>query len=237
MPAAVTAAAAALFTVTSCGTSHPAAAPAAAPTVSPSHFTPEPLPPGRPGKLPVTLPRPATVDDLSATAVSRAVIIIQWTMDTVIDTSQYQAELRSGPFLTPAYLAALRASPPVSAPGAQWNAWAAHHAYTTVVPRAEFDDPPPDTATLARRQWGITVTPHGIIPGCRPRPRLSPYHHAASPPGRARPAPSRTHHSASRPRPQPCGWTAPPLTATVFVTLTRPAASSPWRVSAVLVTF
>jgi hypothetical protein len=84
-----------------CGTGHPAAGTAATATTSPSPFTSaQPLPPGRAGKLPVTLPWPTTVDDLSATAVSRAVVIIMWTMDTRLDTSEYQAELRAAPFLT-----------------------------------------------------------------------------------------------------------------------------------------
>lgn len=97
------------------------------------------------------------------TAVSAAAVIIQWTMDTVTDASQYQAELRSAPFLAPAYLAQLKASPPIAAPGAQWDQWAAHRAYTTVSLVAEPDgqDQPADTPTTAYRQWGITVTPRG----------------------------------------------------------------------------
>jgi hypothetical protein len=112
--------------------------------------------------LPVALPSPAAVNYANPTAVSQAAVIIQWTMDTVTDASQYQAELRSAPFLAPAYLAQLRAHPPVGAPGYQWNQWAAHRAYTTVSVVAEPDDQPADTATTAYRQWGITVTPHGV---------------------------------------------------------------------------
>jgi hypothetical protein len=111
--------------------------------------------------LPVSLPSQASVSYADPTEVSRAAVIIQWTMDTVTDSSQYQAELRSAPFLTPGYLAELRANPPVAAPGYQWDQWAAHRAYTTVSLIAEHDDPPPDTLTTAYRQWGITVTPHG----------------------------------------------------------------------------
>jgi hypothetical protein len=112
--------------------------------------------------LPVALPGPAAVNYADPTAVSQATVIIQWTMDTVTDASQYQAELRSAPFLAPAYLAQLKANPPVAAPGYQWNQWAAHRAYTTVSLVAEPDDQPADTATTAYRQWGITVTPHGV---------------------------------------------------------------------------
>jgi hypothetical protein len=122
---------------------------------------PEPLPSGPGGVLPVALPQLSSVDGQDPVAVSRAAVIIEWTMDTVTDSSQYQAELRSGPFLTPAYLASLRENPPVAAPGAQWDEWSAHRAWTTVVARPEFDDQPPDSPVVALRQWGITVTPHG----------------------------------------------------------------------------
>lgn len=111
--------------------------------------------------LPVSLPSPDSVSYADPTAVSRAAVIIQWSMDTVTDSSQYQAELRSAPFLTPAYLAQLRANPPVAAPGYQWDQWSAHRAYTTVSLIVEPDDQPADTATTAYRQWGITVTPRG----------------------------------------------------------------------------
>jgi hypothetical protein len=144
--------------------------------------------------LPVALPSPAAVNYADPTAVGQAAIIIQWTMDTVTDASQYQAELRSAPFLAPAYLAELRANPPVAGPGYQWNQWAAHRAYTTVSLVAEPDDQPTDTATTAYRQWGITVTPHGTG-----------------------------------------GWTGAPVTATVFVQLSRAGSDRPWLVSAVYV--
>ncbi len=156
--------------------------------------TPQPLPSGTPGSLPVALPVPSSVNRQDPSAVSQAVVTIQWTMDTNIDTSQYQAELRSAPYLTAGYLASLKANPPVAAPGAQWNAWASHHAYTTVATLAEHDDQPIDSPTQALRQWGITVTPHGRG-----------------------------------------GWTGTPVTATVFVTMSRASASSPWLVSAIAV--
>jgi hypothetical protein len=82
-------------------------------------------------------------------------------MDTVTDASQYQAELRSAPFLTAAYLATIKSTAPVTAPGYQWDQWAAHRAYTTVSLAAGGDDAPADTATAAYTQWEVTVTPHG----------------------------------------------------------------------------
>jgi hypothetical protein len=142
-------------------TGHSAASPstsASAGTAASSGLAAAPVPAA---SLPVSLPNPGSVSYADPTEVSRATVIIQWTMDTVTDSSQYQAELRSAPFLTSAYLAQLTANPPVAAPGYQWDQWAAHRAYTTVSLVAEHDDPPADTPTTAYRQWGITVTPHG----------------------------------------------------------------------------
>jgi hypothetical protein len=138
--------------------SPPAASASARSTPAPRGLAAAPVPAA---SLPVSLPTAASVSYADPTAVSRAAVIIQWTMDTVTDASQYQAELRSAPFLAPGYLAQLRANPPVAAPGYQWDQWAAHHAYTTVSLVAEPDEQPPDTVTTAYRQWGITVTPHG----------------------------------------------------------------------------
>jgi hypothetical protein len=164
--AAAAAVVAAVLTAASCSSTHSTVTTvggtAPGPSASGSSFpTSEPLPTGTAGSPPVPLPAPSTVNDQDASAVSKAVVTIQWTMDTTIDTSQYQAELRSARFLTPSYLANVKAHPPVAAPGAQWNEWSSHRAYTTVATLAEHDDQPADSATEARRQWGITVTPHG----------------------------------------------------------------------------
>jgi hypothetical protein len=164
--AAAAVAAAAVLAAAGCSSNHSTVTTvggkAPAPSASGSSFpTSEPLPTGAAGTPPIPLPAPSTVNDQDPNAVSKAVVTIQWTMDTTIDTSQYQAEMRSAPFLTPSYLAILKAHPPVAAPGAQWNEWSSHRSYTTVATLAEHDDQPADTATEARRQWGITVTPHG----------------------------------------------------------------------------
>jgi hypothetical protein len=230
-------AAAAMVSVASCTVGRVSAVSPAGPAAS-QFPSPALLPGGSPGKAPIVLPRAATVDDLSATAVSRAAVIIEWTMNTVTDTSQYQAELRSAPFLAPAYLAALRDTAPAAAPGAEWDEWASHDAYTTVAVVAEHDDPPPDTAVLARRQWGITVTPRGL-PACPARPKAArgrgrrPRRRGGHEARRARRSSPRVKHPAG----PHCGWTGSPVTATVFVTLMRPRSGSAWRVSAVTVSF
>jgi hypothetical protein len=193
--AALAAAAVALASAGCSGTSSAAPNPGATARTAAGGFrAPAPLPAGSPGPLPVTLPALSSVNSQDPSAVSQAAVTIMWTMDTALDTSQYQAELRAAPFLAPAYLASLTANPPVAGSGAQWTAWSAHRAYTTVAAVPERQDQPIDSPTQAQRQWGVSATPHGTG-----------------------------------------GWTGPPLTSTVFVTMTRAAATAPWRVSAVQV--
>ncbi|MFI9724531.1 hypothetical protein ACIHFE_33715 [Streptomyces sp. NPDC052396] len=162
-----TAAAAAFTALTTagCSSSHTAAKPAgntALPTTeSTTSASLRPLPPGTSGTPPVSLPAPSTVKTQDPDAVSQAALTIQWTMDTTIDTSQHDAELRSAAFLEPHYLATIKANPPMAAPGARWIEWARHRVYTTVATQPLHDQRPADSPTMARRQWLVTVTPHG----------------------------------------------------------------------------
>lgn len=133
---------------------------AATPNAS-AAFSAQPLPTTSPGPYPVALPSPATVDRQDPTATAQAAAVIMWSTDMATDASQYQAELRSAWLLAPAYLASIKAHPPVAAPGAWWNECAAHHAYTTVTATPERQDQPSDTAISAVRQFGLTITPHG----------------------------------------------------------------------------
>jgi hypothetical protein len=143
----------------------PTAAAPAGPTPSPSatvdQYGQVALPAGKPGTPPVALPRAEQVNGNDPSAVAAAALRITWSMDTTIDTSQHQASLRAAPFLDPAYLAGLRQLTPRAAPGAEWITWAKHRAYTVVSLTPAYDDQPPDTATEARRRWGLTLTPVG----------------------------------------------------------------------------
>lgn len=129
--------------------------------IPPATSPAQPLPTGTPGMPAGAPPHPAAVDWASPSSVSAAAVRTMWTMDTAIDTSQYQAELRAAGYLTSGYLAQLRAARPVADPGEQWDTWAKHKAYTRVQLLAERGDVPPDTATTAYRQWGITATVTG----------------------------------------------------------------------------
>lgn len=158
---AVTAAAAALAAIASgCATLHAAPANVRRPTPAPPAAQPQPLPPATP-RAPAALPRLSRAGWADPTSVSRAALTVMWTIDTATDTSQQQAEIRAAPFLTPSYAAALRASRPAAAPGAQWLQWVSHRARTSVRLRPEHDDQPAGTASVAYRQWGLTVAPVG----------------------------------------------------------------------------
>jgi hypothetical protein len=162
LAAAVLLAAAVTAALAGCAGSKPgAAAPDHGPFRSTAASSGRPAAPVPAASLPVSLPTANSVNYGDPSAVSGAAIIVQWTMDTVTDSSPYQAELRSAPFLTPAYLAVIKAGAPVTGPGYQWQEWAAHRAYTTVSLLAEDDGGPTDTVTDAYEQWGVTVTPHG----------------------------------------------------------------------------
>ncbi|MCA2180947.1 hypothetical protein LDL08_32680 [Nonomuraea glycinis] len=91
-----------------------------------------------------------------------------WRIDTTTDSDQRDAVLRAAGWLSPAYLADLRAGSQVGTDAA-WTGWAAHHARTEPSLIAGRDQRQPDTATHADRQWRLTVTPIGAD-GWRGRP-------------------------------------------------------------------
>ncbi|MGA9854574.1 MAG: hypothetical protein WBR29_04785 [Gammaproteobacteria bacterium] len=95
-------------------------------------------------------------------SVAEATLRALWTVNAVADKSPYAAELRATAYMTPAYAAEVRATPPVAAPGAQWQSWVDHHVVTTVALLVEHDSGAPlSTSTTAYLQYGVTVTPHG----------------------------------------------------------------------------
>lgn len=129
------------------------------PSTTPS-LTQPPYPTGSPG-----VPRgplPANVDEADPDAVAQAALHVMYAMDTTIDTTPYDATVRAAPYLTPEYAAELKAHQPAMAPGAQWDTWTSHHAYTTaMVTPAEDPGRPPDTRTMAYRQYTVTTVAHG----------------------------------------------------------------------------
>jgi hypothetical protein len=142
------------ITMTACGTS------TASPKTprSPTSSTGEGLP------STTTTPPSAFggVDRSNATAVAVAMIDATFTSNTTTDTSQQDAIVRSAIWYTPPAAANLRSQAPPSSPGAEWIAWTAHHATTTVTTTLNHDSgAPSDTATASYRQFTVEVTPHG----------------------------------------------------------------------------
>jgi hypothetical protein len=111
-------------------------------------------------------PSPAPGVDLhSATAVAIAEVEATWTVSTTADAGWYAGELAASAYMTPSYAASIRRHPPTGAPGAIWEAWAAHEVTTTVSASIEADPGGPiDSAFTAYRKVVATVTPHGIVP-------------------------------------------------------------------------
>ncbi|MGW2725098.1 hypothetical protein [Streptomyces sp. NPDC001492] len=123
-----------------------------------------PLPSGSAGQPKGGIPSPADVNGRDATAVSKAALTALTTYDTTIDTSRDDAGRRTAAagWCTATYAAQLRAAVSRSQPGADWQTWTTHKAFT--VPRlteAEDAGGPDDTDTAAYRRWTITLTPTG----------------------------------------------------------------------------
>lgn len=106
--------------------------------------------------------RPATVDKRDPDAVARAALTAMYTSDTRIDTSPHDATVRATRYMIPAYAAELINATPHAAPGARWQDWADHHAYTTVtIVLAADAGRPPDTPTTGYRRYALSVTARG----------------------------------------------------------------------------
>lgn len=128
-----------------------------------SPLTPQPIPTGNPTKAPAGgAIKPAAVNNRDATAVAVAVVAMTFRHDTAIDNSPSDAQRRARYWLDPPLTAQL-ADGPVAAPGAQWNTWVKHRAYTTTTTAADATEygAPADTATRADRAITVTVRPIG----------------------------------------------------------------------------
>jgi hypothetical protein len=112
-------------------------------------------------KAPIPSPAPG-VDLHSASAVAIAEVDATWTVNTTADAGWYAGELAASAYMTPSYADSIRHHPPIGAPGAMWEVWAAHQTTTTVASYIETDPGGPmDTTFTAYRKVVATVTPHG----------------------------------------------------------------------------
>lgn len=104
-------------------------------------------------------PTPATASTANTAALFGVKAIES--SDTTVDTDPHDTVARAAVWLTPGFAAQVKAFPPVAAPGAAWNGWAAHRAYVVVTARMGGDEHPPDTATTAYRQVIAVLHPTG----------------------------------------------------------------------------
>ncbi|WP_329615726.1 hypothetical protein OG244_23785 [Streptomyces brevispora] len=152
----------------------------AAPT-SPSSSAPPlvkvPAASSRPLDADAHVPRPRQIDEHDASAVALAWAELSYCYDTAYDAYPHAARLRAARYLTPEKAAMARSYSPASGPGAQWNTWASHRAWTQA--HAALADPDeeaePDTGTRAYRVVSVDGTAHGRDGWKGPGPRLHAY--------------------------------------------------------------
>lgn len=142
-----------------CGrlTSPPAASSSSAPFLSVSPYPSSSIS----GTSPVPVPAPAAVSGADVDAVALAAVKAIESSDTKLDADPNDTVKRASAWLTPAFAGQVRAYPPVAAPGATWNRWAAHRAYLKVTTSLAGDDHPADSATAAYRQVVGALHPVG----------------------------------------------------------------------------
>jgi len=109
----------------------------------------------------VPMPDPASVDGSNVDAVALMAVRALKQSDTVVDADPNDTARRAAAWLTPSFAGQVRSYPPVGAPGAEWNAWAAHRAWVEVSTSLAGDDHPSDSPTAAYRQVVAVVRPVG----------------------------------------------------------------------------
>ncbi|MGC4947959.1 hypothetical protein ACLQ2N_17410 [Streptomyces sp. DT224] len=109
------------------------------------------------------VPRVRRIDERDASAVALAWAELSYGYDTAYDAHPHAARLRAARYLTPEKAALAKSYSPTSGPGAQWNAWASHRAWTEAhAALADADeDAEPDTGTRAYRVVSVDGTARG----------------------------------------------------------------------------
>ena len=133
----------------------PSAAPAGTTPVATAPAMPTGTP-GRPRGLPTT-----AVDTTSIDAVAKAFASTTFTYDTALDRSEFDAQVRSSVYATPAFAAELT-TPLAQTGSATFTTLAAHQGFTTVTLALNADDgQPPDELRSAARSYRVTITGQG----------------------------------------------------------------------------
>jgi hypothetical protein len=169
-----------------------------------------------------SFPSPAPGIDLhSATAVAIAEVEATWTVNTTVEAGWYAGELAASAYMTPSYAASIRHHPPIGAPGAMWEVWAAQQATTTVSTSIEADPGGPiDTAFTAYRKVVATVTPHGTVSLNNTASASS----AASLNGGAAPNDALTRDGTDL-------WVGQAVVWVTYLVISRPSLAAPWQVA------
>lgn len=152
----------AAVTLAGCGRLTSAAPTASSASSSPAlSASPYPSSTTTAGSPAVPMQAPATVNGADIAAVALAGVKAIEQSDTTLDADPNDTVKRASAWLTPSFAAQVRAYPPVAAPGAIWNQWAAHRAYLTVTTSLAGDDHPPDSPTATYRQVIAVLHPVG----------------------------------------------------------------------------
>jgi hypothetical protein len=145
----------------------------------PSFVPKAPMPSGKPLGPDARVPDPGAVDDSDPTSVSKAWAEMTYSYDTKYDKSPHDAVLRAVRWCSKRKAAAERSYQAASGPGADWNAWARHRAWTTVTVSVESeeleDDAPQDTEKVAHRSLVVEGKAHGRDGWTGDGPRLTAY--------------------------------------------------------------
>lgn len=123
------------------------------------------------------VPRPRQVDEHDAGAVALAWAELSYGYDTAYDTHPHAGTLRAARYLTQRKAAAEESYTPAAGPGAQWNTWAGHRAWTeTNATLVDADEEArADTSTRAHRVVAVDGKAHGRDGWKGPGPRLHAY--------------------------------------------------------------
>lgn len=137
--------------VAACGAENPPA-PAPATSVPPPQAA-------RPAPSSTSDPTTPAVRRSSIEAVARWVVETMYSANTSVDPGPNAAARRAVPLLTTEFAEGVLNSPPLRAPGAQWNTWAARKVRLEPKIRAITDDRPTDSAKQAYRIYEVTQIP------------------------------------------------------------------------------
>ncbi|MFD7548337.1 hypothetical protein [Streptomyces sp. NPDC059816] len=129
---------------------------------SPTFVTKEQMPQSKRLGSDAKVPEHPEINHRDATQVAEAWGVMAYAYDTKYDAGPHDATLRALRYFTEKRAAAEREYRSAAGPGAEWNTWAEHQAWTKSTARLQVDaDHPEDTAHQAFRRIAISCTVRG----------------------------------------------------------------------------